>query len=141
MSIVNPAIGATTRRSVTALAALVGAATLAAACGGSSASTNGTTSTSDAGSAPGTAQIATFDVPASAQCGGKTSTTVPVHYAVTGSTKQLLRVDGRDVPGTDATTASLSVAVHCDPLPHTFVLIAYDAKGRRTALQKLLTTQ
>jgi hypothetical protein len=141
VSILKPSTTPATRRSLTVLAVLVGTTTLIAACSGSSASTNSTTSTSDAGSAPGTAQIAAFDVPASAQCGGKTSTMVPVHYAVTGSTKQLLRVDGRDVPGTEATSASLSVAVHCDPLPHTFVLVAYDAKGRRTALQKLLTTQ
>jgi hypothetical protein len=65
---------------------------------------------------------------------------VTVGYATSGASKQELYVDGRPVPGTDVATGSVTAPVHCDPLPHTFVMIAYDAAGRRTALEKKLTT-
>jgi hypothetical protein len=81
-----------------------------------------------------------FEVPATADCAGATSTTVTVTYATEGAKKQELYVDGRITPGTDATSGSVVAPVHCDPLPHTFVLVAYDENGRRTAAEKKLTT-
>ena len=116
---------------------------LAASCGGgSSGSTSDTTlSTNGTPNIPGTAKIDTLDVVPSVQCGGKTSTTVQVHYATSGAAKQLLRVDGRDVPGTDAPTGTLNAPVHCDALPHTVVLFAFDSRGHRTVLQRMMITQ
>jgi hypothetical protein len=110
-----------------------------AACSGDSSSgaQKPATSTSEAA---GDAKVTSFEVPASAECAGSTSTTVTVSYATSGASKQELYVDGRTVPGTDATSGSVTAPVHCDPLPHTFVMIAYDTAGRRTALEKKLTT-
>jgi len=113
--------------------------TLLSACGGSDSS--GTAKKAAAtDNAPGTAVISSFDVPDTVECGGKTSTTVPVTYATSEADQQELYVDGRLEPGTDGATGSLSVPVHCDPLPHTFVLIAYDAQHRRTAREKKVVT-
>jgi hypothetical protein len=88
----------------------------------------------------GAAKIKRFDVPTSVDCGGKTSTTVTVSYAVSKATKQKLVVDGRALGGTGKSQASVDAPVHCDPLPHTFVLAAYDSAGKRTTEQKVLTT-
>ena len=124
------------------LIAAVGLGVLMSACGdsgGGSSSAAGTSTT--ASEAPGTAKITSFEVPASVDCGGKTSTMVTVTYATTGAKKQDLYVDGRPEPGTDAPSGSLQTTVHCDLLPHTFVLIAYDAAGRRTPVEKKMTTK
>jgi hypothetical protein len=113
------------------------------ACGGGGGDDNasGATSTTVANTEkPGTAQVTSFVVPASVECTGKTSTTVDVQYATSGAKKQELYVDGRLVPGTDAASGTVSAPVHCDPLPHTFVMVAYDANGRRTPMEKKVTT-
>lgn len=106
--------------------------------GGSAA--GGTTTTVANNEKPGTAQVTSFEVPASVECSGKTSTTVDVTYATADAKKQELYVDGRIVPGTDAASGTVSAPVHCDPLPHTFVMVAYDADGRRTPVEKKVTT-
>jgi hypothetical protein len=110
----------------------------ASGCAGSSGSASETPSTSTT-PGPGSAQITTFDVPASLQCGSNTSTTFTVTYATAGAAKQNLLVDGRPTPLTDASGA-VNVPVHCDNLPHTVVLYLTDSKGRATSQQKLLTT-
>jgi ABC-type glycerol-3-phosphate transport system substrate-binding protein len=113
-----------------------------AACSGDDgrAASGAATTTAANAEKPGTAQVSTFDVPTSAECGGKTSTTVDVTYATTGAKKQELYVDGRIVSGTDVASGTVTAPVHCDPLPHTFVMVAYDANGRRTPVEKKLTT-
>jgi hypothetical protein len=88
----------------------------------------------------GAARITSFDVPKSVDCQGKTSTMVTVSYAVSKAKKQVLAVDGRELGGTGKSKASVEAPVHCDPLPHTFVLAAYDSSGKRTTQQKILTT-
>jgi ABC-type glycerol-3-phosphate transport system substrate-binding protein len=117
-------------------------AALAACSSGGDDSAQGATSTTTVSNTekPGTARVTTFDVPASVDCGGKTSTTVQVQYATSGAKKQELYVDGRIVSGTDAASGTVSAPVHCDPLPHTFVMVAYDANGRRTPVEKKVTT-
>jgi hypothetical protein len=64
---------------------------------------------------------------------------VPVKYSTTGSSTTKLLVDGRPTPLSSA-SGSVDAPVHCDSLPHTFVLFAYDAQGRYTSQQKLVTT-
>jgi hypothetical protein len=124
---------------IAALGALLLA--LSACGGGGSDSASGATSTTSANTEkPGTAQVTTFEVPQSVDCGGKTSTTVDVQYATSGAKKRELYVDGRIVPGTDAASGRVSAPVHCDLLPHTFVMVAYDANGRRTPVEKKVTT-
>jgi hypothetical protein len=98
-------------------------------------------STTLGNTAAGSATIPLFDVPATVACGTETSTTVSVHYQTVGAKRQQLLVDGRDVPGTEAAEATLDVPVHCDTLPHTFVLVAYDSNDAKTTQQKLLTTE
>jgi hypothetical protein len=106
-------------------------------CGGSSSADNGKKKAPTA--AAGSARITSFVVPPSASCGGKTSTTVTVTYGTSGAAKQQLSVDGRP---TDLTTSSgsVDVPVHCDALPHTFVLFAWDGRDRLTSLEKKLMT-
>jgi hypothetical protein len=87
----------------------------------------------------GDAAIATFTVPASVPCNGKTSVTVAVDYKITGAKKAEISVDGRSQP-LDSMKGSVSPEVHCDTLPHTVVLLAYDAQNRKTAEQKLVMT-
>jgi hypothetical protein len=116
-------------RSVTVISTVVvTGAVLAGAAAGSSKSDGGA------------ARIKSFDVPKSVDCQGKTSTTVTVSYAVSKAKKQVLAVDGRQLGGTGKSKGSVDAPVHCDPLPHTFVLAAYDASGKRTTEQKVLTT-
>ena len=115
---------------------------LAACSSGSSASSEKSTSatTIPANPDPGKAAINAFDVPASVRCGqGTTSTSVSVTYATTGAKTSKLLVDGRPTALSSA-SGSVDAPVHCDSLPHTFVLFAYDAQGRYTSQQKLVTT-
>ncbi len=74
------------------------------------------------------------------QCSGGPSTTFSVQYATSDAKHQDLIVDGRVVPGTDSPSGSVEAPVHCDAVPHTVVLIAYDATEHRTAEQKILMT-
>jgi hypothetical protein len=132
--------GLTKRLSAIALGGMI-VASLAACSGGSdSSSASPTSTTTPAPEKPGTAQVTTFEVPASVECGGTTSTTADVQYGTSGAKKQELYVDGRLVSGTDAPTGTVTAPVHCDPLPHTFVMVAYDNDGRRTAAEKKVTT-
>jgi hypothetical protein len=87
----------------------------------------------------GGAHITSFVVPASVRCGATSKTSVKVIYAVEGSAREELSIDGRAIP-LGAASASVSEEVHCDGLPHTVALIAYDAKGVRTSQVKMLTT-
>jgi len=133
------------KRPVVALLVAIVAAAALSGCGGgdsssSASSTTSTKTTTTQADVPGTAKVTSFEVPATAACGGATSTTVTVSYATQDAAKQELYVDGRLSPGTDAASGSLAVPVHCDPLPHTFVMVAYDGNGRRTAVEKKLTT-
>jgi hypothetical protein len=111
----------------------------AAACDSSSSSGDAAPSTTQKS---GAAKIVSFDVPATVQCAANTpSTTFAVSYDVSGAKRQELLVDGRVEPGTNAASATLSsVPVHCDAVPHTVVIVAYDANNRRTAMQKILKT-
>jgi hypothetical protein len=116
-------------------------AVLVAACSdSSSASSDSTTTTVASDGAPGTAKITALDVPESVECGGKTSTTVSISYATEGAKKRELYVDGRKEQGTDAASGTVSSLLHCDPLPHTVDLIAYDAHGGKTVLEKKVVT-
>ena len=67
--------------------------------------------------------------------------TIQVKYATEKAERQEVIVDGRAVPGTDAASGEVEAPVHCDPLEHTVVLIAYDQEGRRTAQTKFLHTE
>ena len=130
------------RRMVGAMA-VAGAALALAACGGSSSDNAAraakSTTTTSAG-IPGTAKITSFDVPPSASCpSGATSMTVSVNYGTTGAKKQVLYVDGRPQQ-LDAASGAVDAPVHCDAVPHTFVIVAYDANGRQTAQEKKLVT-
>jgi hypothetical protein len=111
-----------------------------AACGGGSSSTADVAPTTT-GDVPGTATIRAFDVPRTVSCGATPSTTVQVQYATKGADRQEVIVDGRVVPGTETAKGSVAAPVHCDPLEHTVVLVAYDSNGRRTAETKFLHTE
>jgi hypothetical protein len=128
------------RRATLVLLAL---AVVGAACGDDESSTDSssTTSTSAASASTGTATIDAFDVPATTACAGATSVTVQASYATTGAVRWQLLVDGRELPGTDAPTATLDVPLHCDPLPHSFVLVAYDAAGAKTVKELNVGTE
>ena len=121
---------------------LLGAALLGVTvCSGSdgSSASGGTTATT---AAAGAAQITTLDVPTDIVCPPDTpSTTFTVTYATTGAKKLQLVVDGRTIEGELADAATVpNVAVHCDLVPHTVVLFAYDADGQRTAEKRILNT-
>jgi len=120
---------------------LVAIALGAVAC--SSSSKPAATSTPSTSATPTTARsaatITKFVVPASVQCGKGTSTTVPVSYAISGAQRQGISVDGRQDPLTSP-SGTIAPPVHCDPLPHTVTLFAYDAQGRLASAVKNLTT-
>ena len=138
----RPIVGTAPLRRAAVTAAVVGLLMLAAGCGsGSSGSTAGAQSGSTTPNIPGTAKITALTVPPTVACGGKTSTTVQVQYATTGAAKLVLLIDGRDLPPTTAAAATLTVPLHCDALPHTVVLVAYDAQGHRTVEQQMINTQ
>jgi hypothetical protein len=128
-------------RSVVAVVAVATLALLPAACGGSTDASDTKGSPTTTTQAPGSAKITKFEVPSTVSCAGKTSVFVSVSYATDDAQSQTLVVDGLEVEGTDAPSATLDVRVHCDALPHTFVVIAKDADGRPTSQQKILTTQ
>ena len=98
------------------------------------------TSTTVASDAPGTAKIGAFAVPRTVTCGDQPSTTATVSYSTTGATRREVIVDGRPVPGTDEASGTVEAPVHCDPLEHTVVLVAYDDQGRRTTEKRFLHT-
>jgi len=130
------------RRGLSIAAAVATLALGCAACGsGSGSSSANPTSTTAAADAPGTARISTFDAPRTVTCTDAPSTTVAVKYATEQAARQEVIVDGRAVPGTDAATGEVEAPVHCDPLEHTIVLVAYDKDGRRTAQTKYLHTE
>ncbi len=116
---------------VMTLVAAVGVLALTAAGCGTASDAAGTSS----------ARIERLEVPAAATCGsGATSVDIPVSYRTTGATRHKLLVDGRDDGLATKADATVTVPVHCDPLPHTVVLVAYDEDGRRTSLQRILQT-
>jgi hypothetical protein len=130
-----------------AVLTMLGVATLAS-CGGGSSSASDTTKPTAATLVPGSAKIVTLDVPATASCAGKPNVTTQVAYATSGAKSVKLLVDGGAALGADgapltvaAPSGQLDVAVHCDPLPHTFVLVAIDSSGHETTKQVRLTTQ
>ena len=125
------------------VAAIAALATTSCGGGGDSSSSGASSVTTaaratEATGTAGPAAIDTFNVPSTVACGTETSTTVTVQYAVSHAARQQLVVDGLDVKGTAASTGSVQVPIHCDPLPHTFVLVVYDAAGHRTSQQKIL---
>ena len=127
-------------RSMASLGLLLVCVVALGACGGGGAASESQSEDSTAPQ-PGSATISALDVPASVACEGKTSTTVTVTYATEGAAKVTLLVDGRRLPEAKAVRATLDVPVHCDPLPHTFVLVAEDADGGQTADERVLTTE
>ena len=131
------------RKVVAAAALLVATATLAGCGSGGSSSAKsggGTTATTEKAAGTGTAKIVSYGVQDAAACpDGKTFVTVPVTFDVSGAARVELMVDGRPLK-LDGTQGSKQVDVHCDPLPHTMVLVAYDAKDNTTFERKLLNT-
>jgi len=131
-------------RRLTVAAAVVVAAAALTACGsgGSSSAKSGasTTETTVKPDGTGTAKIVSYGVQDAAACpDGKTFVTIPVTFDVSGAARVELMVDGRPLK-LDGTKGSKQVDVHCDPLPHTMVLVAYDAKDNTTFERKLLNT-
>ena len=120
--------------------AVVGVLGITACSSGSSGSSaSKATATTSAAATSGAMKVVSFEVPATAACSGKTSTTVTVTYATSGAAKEQLSVDGRPV-ALNGPSGSVQAPVHCDALPHTFVLFAYDAAGHHVAAEKKLTT-
>jgi hypothetical protein len=111
-----------------------------AACSSSRPASTLTTSPPPSSSAAPTAVITTFVVPSSVQCRGATSTVVPIRYAVTGSARRELDVDGLAGPELAAAQGSVRVPVHCDALAHTAALVAVDAQGARTTKARSFST-
>jgi hypothetical protein len=113
-----------------------------AACSSGQGASNATTSTTrvPSSSAPSSATIDTFVVPASVQCRGATSTVVPIRYAVTGSARRQVAVDGLTGPALAQPKGIVRTPVHCDDLQHTAVLVAVDAHGARTTREATFAT-
>ena len=136
-----------TRFRVLLVATVAAVAMLGAACSdsdSSGATSDSSKTTTTAAAAPekaGTAKIATTDIPASVQCKGATSTQVPVGYTTEGAKKVQIYIDGALTPGDSPVNGSVTVAVHCDGLPHTFVVRALDADGNPTVVKSLVTTE
>ena len=131
-------MNATRRRIAMAATVLVAGLTLAGCrSDGNAESAPETTTRTE----PGTAKIVAFEVPESTVCGeAATFTTVAVSYETTGAAKAELRVDGRSIPLTDPGAGTVDADIRCDPFPHDFVLIAYDADELLTVEQRLLNT-
>ncbi len=132
----------TTRRGRSAITAVVAVAAMAlavAGCGTSSADeAEGTKSGS---TEPGTAKIVAFEVPEATTCAETaTFTSVSVSYETVGAARAELRVDGRALPLADPASGTVSADIRCDPLPHDFVLVAYDDDERFTVEQRMLNT-
>ncbi|HEX5586837.1 MAG TPA: hypothetical protein VFZ17_05975 [Acidimicrobiia bacterium] len=131
----------TTVRNRAGLATLaVVVALLFGACSDSSGSAADTPATT-AADARGSAEILSLDAPGSVDCAGATKMTVAVTYSTSGAASQRLVVDGLPIDGVTQPSATVDVPVHCDPLPHTVVLIAKDAQGGRTTKQLTVETQ
>jgi hypothetical protein len=122
------------------VAVVVGGLALAAGCGSSGATTKAGKADVTAPRS-GSATISTFDVPAGAvQCYGKTSVVVHVRYGTAHAAAVQLFVDGAPVPNLAAPSGDLDVPIHCDPLPHTFVMVAKDKEARPTTVRKIVIT-
>jgi len=117
-------------------------------CGSSNTSSSPSTSgasgsvstTTAAVTQAGSARIASFVVPASVQCGASSKTTVHIAYAVMNAARQEIAIDGLDVAGVGTPSGAVDAPVHCDGVPHTVALIAFDAQGARTSQVKYLNT-
>jgi hypothetical protein len=123
-----------------ALAAVVLLPFVAACSSGSSASPNAPTSSAPPSSAGSSATIVTLNAPASVRCGAASSTIVAVTYAVAGSVRRELDVDGLAGPELAQPQGVVRAPVHCDDLEHTAVLVAVDAHGARTTRTKTFAT-
>ena len=128
------------RRGLSFVALVVTVVIACAACSSGSRSSSADSATTT-GDVPGSAKISTFDAPRTVTCGAAPSTTIQVKYATVKAERQEVIVDGRAVPGTEAASGEVEAPVHCDPLEHTVVLVAYDKEGRRTAQTKYLHTE
>jgi hypothetical protein len=126
------------RRGAVVIALVAASAIGLASCGGSG-DDAAASKEPDPTVEPGSASIDSFVVPESVACNGATSANVSVQYGITGAESQRLLVDGRpsDLPTANGT---IDAEVHCDDLPHTFVLYALDDAGRPTTQQKLVKT-
>ena len=138
-----------TRWAGSTLLCVAAMALVLASCGGggSDAASEPSKSTTTT-AAPGSAKIASFDVPSQASCDGKPNVTTHVQYSVAGAASVKLLVDGGAALGADGAplttsppSGDLQVAVHCDPLPHTFVIVAVDGSGHQTVKQVRVTTK
>ena len=114
-------------RIFSSLALVAAVSVCLAGCGGASKAGDPTATSRPSG--PSRAKVTALTAPASVACNGSTSTTVAVNYTTAGAVREELYVDGRPEPIT-AAGGTVSVAVHCDALPHSIVVIAYDAQGR-----------
>jgi hypothetical protein len=74
-------------------------------------------------------------------CNGQTSTKVQLGYATTGAKKVEIYIDGGLTAGSNPASGTVTVDVHCDGLPHTFVVRALDAAGNPAVAQSLVTTE
>jgi hypothetical protein len=109
-------------------------------CSDSSSGASGASTTTTTAASASDVKITSLTAPASVDCNGKTSVDITIGYAVEGATKQQLLVDGRQVDGITEPSASVTTWVHCDSLPHTIVVVGYDARDRHTSKQAMLTT-
>jgi hypothetical protein len=115
---------------------------LLAACSSSSGSesSKSTPTVTTADARPGSAKITALDIPPSVECQGKTSTSVTIQWATSGAAKRELYIDGRPIADATGVSGTVDTPVHCDPLPHDVVVIAYDDAGRRTSQEKKFVT-
>lgn len=124
------------RRRAPVLALVVAGLVAVPACGG-----DGSGSASPSGGAGASVRILRLDVPKTAPCTKVTFTTVTVRYETRGAARAELRVNGRPIPLDDPTRGTVRADVRCDPLPHDFVLFAYDEDGEYTTRKKLLEVE
>ena len=108
------------------------------ACSSDSDGDGGASGGGSGGGQGGSARVTRLDVPETTTCANVTYTTVEVRYATEGATSAELRVDGRGIPLEDPKSGTVSADIRCDPLPHDFVLFAYDAEGNYTTEKKNL---
>src|SRR5262249_52967869 len=116
---------------------LIGTLILAGVAAGcdstSSSSTGAPVVTTTAPPKKGSAEITSFVVPDSGAWNQAT-------YARSGAQSVDALVDGRLEP-LNGSAGQYNAPVHCDGLPHTLVLVAYDAHGGQTSLSKIVTTK
>jgi hypothetical protein len=121
------------------VAAVLAVMTLGVAACSSDSSADGKptdASSQQAAKGSGTAHITRLVVPATTACAHGTYTTVDVTYAIEGAASAELRVDGRPIPLDDPAKGTVQADVRCDPLPHDFVLFAFDDAGAYTTEKK-----